>query len=122
MDHIYLGVSFPEPRNYERIRIDNVNLKENVSVLIEKFREITNHKEEDVSFVYCGNVLEDNEPINRFLRNGSTVHVLRKIVEDEPKEYKKITELDVSRLCSLYRSLNSGNFHVRRRKNIIFKQ
>lgn len=122
MDHIYLGVNFPAPRNYERIRIDNVNLKENVSVLIEKFREITNHKEEDVSFVYCGNVLEDNEPINRFLRNGSTVHVLRKIVEDEPKEYKKITELDVSRLCSLYRSLNSGNFHVRRGKIIIFKQ
>lgn len=116
MDHIYLGVNFPAPKNYERIRVENVNLKENVSVLIEKFRELTGHKEDDVSFVYCGNVLEDNEPINRFLRSGSTVHVLRKFVEEEPKEYKKITELDVSRLCSLYRSLNSGNFHVRRRK------
>lgn len=114
MDHLYLGVNFPAPRNYERIRIENVNFKENISTLIEKFREMTGHKEEDVSFVYCGNVLEDNEPINRFLRNGSTVHVLRRIVEDEPKEYKKFTELDVSRLCSLYRSLNSGNFHVRR--------
>lgn len=111
MDHIYLGISFPAPRNYERVRVDNVNFNDSVSSLKEKFREVSNNKE-NVSLVYCGDVLEDSEPINRYIQPGSTVHVLRKAEDDESKDYKKFTELDVSRVCSLFRSLNSGNFHV----------
>lgn len=116
MDHVYLGIStsFPAPRNYERIRIDNVNFNDSISSLVEKFRTITKNKE-TISLAYCGDILDDNEPINRYLiRSGSTVHVLKKAEEDEPKDFKKFTELDVSRVCSMYRSLNSGNFHVRR--------
>lgn len=113
MDHIYLGINFPAPRNYERVRVENINFKESVSSIVEKFREITGNNKDEICLAYCGNLLEDNEPINRYLRIGSTVHVLRKNVEDEPKDYKKFTELDVSRVCSMYRSLNSGNFHVR---------
>lgn len=92
--------------------MDDVNFSQNCAELIEKFRQITGNKD-DVSLVYLGNILEDSEPINRYnLRVGSTVHVLRKTAEDEPKNYKSFNELDVSRVCSMYRSLNSGNFHV----------
>lgn len=112
MEHVFLGIHFPAPRNYERVRVDDVNFNQNCAELIEKFRSITGNKD-DVSLVYLGNILEDNEPINRYnLRVGSTIHVLRKTAEDEPKNYKSFTELEVSRICSLYRSLNSGHFHV----------
>lgn len=118
MDYVFLGINFPAPRNYERVRVENVNFNASVSYLIEKFRELTGNKD-DVSLVYLGNILEDNEPINKYyLRTGSTVHVLRKAVEEEPKDYKKFTELDVQRVTSSYRNnLNSGNFHVRRQTN-----
>ncbi|CRK88798.1 CLUMA_CG002547, isoform A [Clunio marinus] len=110
MDHVFLGIHFDETKKYERIRVDNVNFNENVSFLKEKFCDITGRKE-DVSLVYCGNILEETEPINRYVRNGSTIHILRKTEEDEHKEYKKFNEMDVSRVCSQFRSLNSGNFH-----------
>jgi Ubiquitin family len=116
MEHVFLGIHFPAPRNYERVRVDDVNFNQNCAELIEKFRQITGNKD-DVSLVYLGKVLEDSEPINRYnLRVGSTVHVLRKTVDDEPKPMKSFNELDVSRICSMYRSLNSGNFHVRTMK------
>lgn len=114
MDYVFLGINFPAPRNYERVRVENVNFNETVSVLVEKFREITGNKD-NVSLLYLGNILEDNEPISKYyLRTGSTVHVLRKTFEEEPKDYKKFTEADVQRVTSMYRNnLNSGNFHVR---------
>lgn len=112
MDHLFLGINFPAPRNYERVRVENVNLNESVSFLVEKFREITGNKD-DVSICYLGNILEDNEPIKRYgLRTGSTIHVLRKAVEDDPKDFKKFTELDCSRICANFRSLNNGHYYV----------
>lgn len=119
MDFVFLGINFPEPRNYERVRVENVNFNENLAVLIERFREITGIKDE-VSLSYLGNILEDNEPMNRWLRVGSTIHVLKKVTEEEPKDYKKFTELDVSRVTSLFRSLNSGNFHVTAKFSFLF--
>lgn len=114
MDHVYFGINFPAPRNYERVRVENVNFNETISFLKEKFQEILPENKDEISIVYLGNILEDSEPINRYLRVGSTVHVLRKYFEDEPKDYKKFNEMDVSTICSMYRSLNSGNFHVRK--------
>ena len=114
MDHVYLGINFPAPRNYERVRVENVNLNESVSSLIEKFHEISGNKDE-VSICYLGNILEDNEPIKRYgLRNGSTIHVLKKVVEEDMKDYSKFTELDCSRICANFRSLNNGNYFVRK--------
>lgn len=118
MDHIYLGINFPAPRNYERVRVE-ANLNATISCLVEKFREITNNTFA-VSIAYCGNILEEDEPINRYLRSGSTVHILKKQSEDEPKEHKKMTELDVNRVCAAYRGLNSGNFHVRSTKSFFY--
>lgn len=115
MNHVFLGIHFPAPRNYERVRIEDVNFNENVSFLKEKFTEVSGILDKEVSLVYCGNILEDNEPINRYVRSGSTIHVLRKAAEEEVKTYKAFTELDVSRVCAMYRSLNSGHFHVRRK-------
>jgi hypothetical protein len=114
MDHVYIGITHPASERFERVRVENVNFNDNVSLLVEKFRELTANKDE-VSLAYLGNILEDNEPINRYLRPGSTVYVLRKAPEDEKKDYKKFTELDVSQCVSMFRSLNSGNFHVRRK-------
>lgn len=119
MDHVYLGICFPAPRNYERVRV-TVNFNDLISSLVDKFREISSNKD-NVSLVYCGDVLEDNEPINRYLRSGSTVHVLRKAEDDVPKAYKKFTELDVARVVSMYRSLNSGNFHVRKATHFLLE-
>lgn len=113
MDYIYFGIQYPAPRNFQRIRLENVNFNENTAELLEKFREKTGNKEE-VSLVYLGNILEDNEPINRYnLRPGSTIHVLKRCSEDIPKNYKSFTEVDVSQICAQFRSLNSGHFHVR---------
>lgn len=115
MDHVYFGFCSSAPRSYERIRIDNVNFNCAVSTLVEKFREVSNNKE-NVSLTYCGDILDDclDEPINRYLKPGSTIHIIRKAEDDGIKHYKKFSELDVSSVSSLYRSLNSGNFHVRK--------
>jgi hypothetical protein len=112
MDYIFLGIQYPAPRNFERIRLENINFNENTAELVEKFRSLTGNKEE-VSLVYLGNILEDNQPISRYnLRPGSTIHVLKRSNEDNPKNYKSFTEIDVSHVTALYRSLNNGNFHV----------
>lgn len=115
MNHVFLGINFPAPRNYERVRVENVNFNENISFLKEKFYEITGFLDKEVALVYCGNILEDNEPINRYVGIGSTIHVLRKVADDDVRSFKTFTELDVSRVCAMYRSLNSGHFHVRRK-------
>lgn len=115
MDFIYCGIKFKSPRNFERIRVDNVNFNENSAALKERVKnEILDKTKDEISLVYCGNILEDDEPIKKYvLHSGSTVHVLRKSPEEQIKEVPaKFTELDVSSVCSLYRALNSGNFHV----------
>lgn len=114
MEYIYLGVKLPAPRSYERIRIGNINFNENVSILREKFLELYDENNNNFSFSYCGIILDDTEPIKKYnLRSGSTVHVLRKNNDDESKEVpSKFTEMEVQRVTALYRSLNSGNFHV----------
>lgn len=121
MSHVFLGINFPAPRNYERIRVENLNFNDNVEKLKQKFSEITGLSDKEVSLIYCGNILEDNEPINRYVQIGSTIHVLRKPAEEDITTYKTFTELDVSRVVSLYRTLNSGHFHVRRKHFFIFK-
>ncbi|KAG5670199.1 hypothetical protein PVAND_000477 [Polypedilum vanderplanki] len=121
MEHIFCGIHFPAPRHFERVRV-LCNLSENSSALKERVKnEILFGTKDEISLVYCGNILEDDEPINKYnLKAGSTVHVLRKIVEESPKEYtNKFTELDVGRTASLYRSLNSGNFHKISRPEVI---
>lgn len=120
MNHIFLGINFPAPRHYERVRVENVNFNENVSSLKDKFVELTGVGDAEVTLLYCGQILEDNEPINRYLPIGSTIHVLYKASEDEPKTFNKFQELDVSRICAMFRSLNSGNFHVNNNENFSF--
>lgn len=115
MEHIYCGIKFPAPRNFERVRVDNVNFNENSAALKERILNEVLKTKDEISLVYLGNILADDEPIckQKNIRSGSTIHVLKKPKEEEIKTYTKFTEADVSRVVTLYRSLNSGNFHVR---------
>ena len=113
MEYVFCGIKFAEPRNYEKIRVD-VNFNENSVFLKEKIQKDILKTKDEITLVFCGNELHDDEPINKYnLRTGSTVQVLRRIIEIPPKEFtSKFTEMDVSRVSSLFRGLNSGNFHV----------
>lgn len=112
MDYLYFGIQQSSQLHFERIRVNNISFNEKTEQLIEKFRSLTNIKDE-ISLVYLGNILDETEPINRYnLRPGSTIHVLRKTAEEPVNNYKSFTEVDVSRVCAMYRSLNAGNFHV----------
>lgn len=117
MDYLFFGIQQSAQSHFERIRVDNVSFNENGSELIEKFRSLTGNKDE-VSLVYLGNILEEAEPINRYnLRSGSTIHVLKKSSgDDDVKNYKSFTEVDVSRVTALFRGLNAGNFHVSKQR------
>lgn len=116
MDYLFFGIQQSAQTHFERIRVDNINFNENGSELIEKFRSLTGNKDE-VSLVYLGNILEETEPINRYnLRPGSTIHVLKKTSDDPPRNYKSFTEVDVSRVCAMYKNLNAGNFHVSKQR------
>lgn len=120
MDYLFFGIQQSAQTHFERIRVDNISFNENGSELIEKFRSLTGNRDE-VSLVYLGNILEEAEPINRYnLRPGSTIHVLRKSADEQPKNYKSFTEVDVSRVCAMYRGLNAGNFHVSKQKRYLF--
>jgi hypothetical protein len=114
MEYIYCGIKYPAPRSYERVRVDNVNFNENSAALKERLKNEIFETKDEISLVYCGNILEDDEPISKYeLRSGSTIQVLRKAKDNKLTENtKKFTELDVSRILSLYRTLNAGNFHV----------
>lgn len=113
MEYVFCGIKFAEPRNYEKIRVD-INFNENSVALKEKIQKDVLKTKDEISLIFCGNELQDDEPINKYnLRTGSTVQVLKKILEIPSKEFStKFTELDVSRVSSLFRGLNSGNFHV----------
>lgn len=121
MEYIFCGIKFPAPRHFERVRVDNVNFNETSSALKERVKSEILATKDEITLVYCGNVLEDDEPINKYnLRAGSTVHVLKKIEEEPLKEFTtKFTELDVANVCALYRGLNSGNFHKISRPEVI---
>lgn len=115
MEHLYCKVNFPAPREMERVRVDNVNFNENSAALKERIKnEILMDTKDDCDLVFLGNILADDEPISKQprIRSGSTIQVLKKFKEEEIKIYSKFTEIDVSRVSSLFRSLNSGNFHV----------
>lgn len=114
MEYVFCGIKWAEPRNYEKIRVD-ISFKENSVALKEKIQNDILKTKDEISLVFCANELNDDEPLNKYanLRVGSTIQVLRKIVEIPPKEFtSKFTEMDVSRISSLFRGLNSGNFHV----------
>lgn len=52
MEHIFCGIKFPAPRNYERVRVD-VNFSENTAALKEKIKnEILVNKNCEFSLVY----------------------------------------------------------------------
>jgi Ubiquitin family len=118
MEFLYFGLRFSAPRNFERVRIDNVDFNDKAKILKERLKsEILKNdivlSDEEICLIFCGDQLEDNEPINKYkVRSGSTIHVMKMQVEEKPKEYSKFTEFDVSRVTSYYRSLNSGNFYV----------
>lgn len=114
MDFIYCGIKFPAPRNYEKVRVE-IDFNENSGALKEKIQKEILSTKDEISLVFCGNELNDDEPINKYnLRAGSsTIQVLRKTPEVQTKEFTtKFNEIDVGRVCSLFRGLNSGNFHV----------
>lgn len=113
MPYLYCGIKFPAPRNFERIKVENVNFSENSAALKERILSEILKTKDEISLVYLGNILNDDEPISKQpIKSGSTIHVLKKPKEEEVKIYSKFTEVDVSRISSLYRSLHSGNFHV----------
>ncbi|CAG9806841.1 unnamed protein product [Chironomus riparius] len=120
MEYVFCGIKFAEPRNYEKIRVD-INFNENSVTLKEKIQKDILKTKDEISLIFCGNELNDDEPINKYnLRTGSTVQVLRRIIEIPPKEFTtKFTEMDVSRVSSLFRGLNSGNFHKISRPEVI---
>lgn len=120
MEYVFCGIKFAEPRNYEKIRVD-ISFNENSVALKEKIQKDILKTKDEISLVFCGNELEDDEPINKYnLRTGSTVQVLKKILEIPSKEFTtKFTEMDVSRVSSLFRGLNSGNFHKISRPEVI---
>lgn len=51
MEHIFCGIKFPSPRNYERVRVE-VNFKENIAQLKEKIRNEILQNNCEFSLVY----------------------------------------------------------------------
>lgn len=52
MEHIFCGIKFPAPRNYERVRVDNVNFSENAAALKDKIKKEILLSNCEISLVY----------------------------------------------------------------------
>lgn len=52
MEHIFCGIKFPAPRNYDRVRVDNVNFNENTATLKEKIKNEVLFSNCEFSLVY----------------------------------------------------------------------
>lgn len=52
MEHIFCGINFPAPQNYQRVRVENVNLSENTASLKEKIKNDLKIQDCEISLVY----------------------------------------------------------------------
>ncbi|KAK5649414.1 hypothetical protein RI129_000443 [Pyrocoelia pectoralis] len=103
-DNIVLGVRL-QPNQYERIKLDNINLENKVELLKEEAAKTLNVEKQRIELVYCGIILEDSSTLSSYgVKSGVTLHVLEKKVPVNNPKANAITETDVQQLVVAFRS------------------
>ncbi|KAB0800363.1 hypothetical protein PPYR_06103 [Photinus pyralis] len=103
-DNIVLGVRL-QPNQYQRIKLDNINLDNNVGLVKDEAAKTLNVEKQRMELVYCGIILEDNSTLSSYgVKSGVTLHVLEKKVPVVHTKVKPISETDVQQLVVAFRS------------------
>ncbi|KAF5279519.1 hypothetical protein FQR65_LT03341 [Abscondita terminalis] len=110
MSDIILGVRVV-PNQYQRIKLNNVNLEDKVEFIKDEAAKKINLKKQNIELVYCGIILDDDCTLSSCgVKSGVTVHVLEKKAAVPNIKPRRMTETDVQQLVVAFRgfSISSG--------------
>ncbi|KAF5299284.1 hypothetical protein FQA39_LY02457 [Lamprigera yunnana] len=94
MSDIILGLRIL-PNQYQRIKLNNINLAGKVNTLKYEAAKKLNVLKENIELIYCGLVLEDDSTLSSYgVEPGVTIHVLEKKLRTSTTPIKKLTETD----------------------------
>ncbi|XP_014207350.1 ubiquitin-like protein 7 [Copidosoma floridanum] len=105
---LLLGVRLNPVDKMSIVKMNDIDVKNNVAQLRTKTSEQINSASDTFDFIYCGCLLEDEAILESYgLKNGSMIHVLKR------KEKRHATstfefEINVEMLASMYKSVMSN--------------
>ncbi|XP_058453561.1 ubiquitin-like protein 7 [Malaya genurostris] len=112
MPYVYLGVQLPF-QSYKKIKVDNFELNHKAEQLrVEAGKAIKGIPVEELDFIYCGDLLDDNDVLSdKGIENGSVIHIIQKKKELPPAaDVHNFTEADVQEILGIWRTVDSSNF------------
>ncbi|XP_015596492.1 ubiquitin-like protein 7 [Cephus cinctus] len=108
---LLLGVRLT-PQSFSTIKLKGVNSKSKVEQLKLDTAERINLPKDTLELVYCGCILEDDVTLESAgLKDGATVHVLKKKDPEIPVPAKSISESNIVQLATAFRSFNENPAH-----------
>lgn len=124
MPFVYLGVHLPF-KSYRKIKVDNFDLSNKTEQLREEARKAIELPAEEFDFIYCGDLLENDDVLQeKGIENGSVVHLIQK-KKDLPAlpQADNFTEADVQQVLGIWRTVDPSNFqkvrHPEFMKNVL---
>ncbi|XP_033219377.1 ubiquitin-like protein 7 [Belonocnema kinseyi] len=105
---LVLSVRLPSqtPSTY---KLSDINLKNKVEELRNEAAGKTNLPKDSFELIYCGCILEDDATLESCgLKNGATVHILKKNAPETPVPAKSISDISVTQLANAFQSFNAN--------------
>ncbi|XP_058822095.1 ubiquitin-like protein 7 [Topomyia yanbarensis] len=112
MPYVYLGVHLPFQR-YRKIKVENFDLDYKAEQLrVEAGNAIKDIPSEDFDFIYCGDILKDDDVLrDKGIESGSVIHLIEKKKElPTATDVPNFTEADVQEVLGIWRTVDSSNF------------
>ncbi|XP_013384155.1 ubiquitin-like protein 7 [Lingula anatina] len=86
----------------KRIKLDSINLNDNVGKLRIAASQKTNLPKEQIELIYCGRCLQDDETLESYgVKPGTTVHALKKTnIEDNEQPLEKMDKASIQQVVT----------------------
>ncbi|XP_013389261.1 ubiquitin-like protein 7 [Lingula anatina] len=86
----------------KRIKLDSINLSDNVGKLRIAASQKTNLPKEQIELIYCGRCLQDDETLESYgVKPGTTVHALKKTnIEDNEQPLEKMDKASIQQVVT----------------------
>lgn len=109
MTSIILGIRL-NPNEFQRVKIDNVNLEDKVIALKEEAVKYTNKGKDAIELMYCGMILNDESSLSSCsIKPGVMVHVLAKKPTREPFVKHTFSENEMQQLAIAFKAFTLSN-------------
>lgn len=104
MSSVILGIRVL-PNEFQRVKIDNVNLEDKVRFLKDEAVKHANKGKDSIELMYCGVVLNDDASLSSCgIKPGVMVHVLNKKPAQEPVHNRTLSENEIQQLVIAFKA------------------